>query len=500
MSFQDFLAISPEIVVSFTAILVFIIDLFVRDKKILIPVSCFGLLFSFILTIGLWNGWMIESVGIYAFFSSIRVDEFSLFFKVLLILSALAVIGSSWEYINSNIESKGEFLGLLLLSISGMLLLVSSVELITVWVSLELTAIPLVALVALGKKETSLEASFKFLILSAVSSVVILYGLVYLYGFSGSTYFNDIFNYVSSMQSAPVNDFINVNYGLLIGVILLILGISFKLAAFPFQMWVPDVYQGAPTPITAYLSVVSKAAGFAVLLRIIYGALGGNDFSYLLSNLISIIALFSMTIGNVMALRQNDIKRLLAYSTIAHAGYLLVGVASLNLDGIGENLYSGPQGVLYYLAGYAFTNLTAFLLIIGVSKSIGTYQLSGYAGLRRRAPLISFVLAVSIISLLGIPPTVGFMSKVFIFSAAVNTGLTWLALLAVINSVISAYYYLRVLKIAFVDPEENKSEVVVNRTVSVIVVGGMIGIIILGIFPSLVLEVAEIAVMSIVNI
>ena len=237
-----------------------------------------------------------------------------------------------------------------------------------------------------------------------------------------------------------------------------------------------------------------------MLLRIIYGALGGNDFSYLLSNLISIIALFSMTIGNVMALRQNDIKRLLAYSTIAHAGYLLVGVASLNLDGTGENLYSGPQGVLYYLAGYAFTNLTAFLLIIGVSKSIGTYQLSGYAGLRRRAPLISFVLAVSIISLLGIPPTVGFMSKVFIFSAAVNTGLTWLALLAVINSVISAYYYLRVLKIAFVDPEENKSEVVVNRTVSVIVVGGMIGIIILGIFPSLVLEVAEIAVMSIVNI
>ena len=499
MSFQDFLIISPEIVISFTAILVFLLDLFINDKKILVPVSISGLVISFILTLGLWNGWLIESPGIYAFFSSIKLDEFSLFFKVLIILSAVAVIGSSGQYINSNIESKGEFLGLLLLSITGMLLLVSSVELITVWVSLELTAIPLVALVALGKNDTSLEASLKFLILSAVSSVVILYGLVFLYGYSGSTYFNDMLSYISSSNSSP-GDLMILHYGLLIGIILLVLGISFKFAAFPFQMWVPDVYQGAPTPITAYLSVVSKAAGFAVLLRIIYSVLGGNDFSVILSNLFAIIAVFSMTIGNVMALRQNDIKRLLAYSTIAHAGYLLIGVASLNISGIGENLYSGPQGVLYYLAGYAFTNLTAFLLIIGVSKSIGTFELSGFAGLRKKSPLTSFVLAVSVISLLGIPPTVGFMSKIFILSAAVNTNLTWLAIVGVINSVISAYYYLRILKIAFVDPEENQSEIKISKAISLITLVGVIGILLLGIFPSLILEIAEIAVMSIVNI
>ena len=229
MSFQDFLIISPEIVISFTAILVFLLDLFINDKKILVPVSISGLVISFILTLGLWNGWLIESPGIYAFFSSIKLDEFSLFFKVLIILSAVAVIGSSGQYINSNIESKGEFLGLLLLSITGMLLLVSSVELITVWVSLELTAIPLVALVALGKNDTSLEASLKFLILSAVSSVVILYGLVFLYGYSGSTYFNDMLSYISSSNSSP-GDLMILNYGLLIGIILLVLGISFKLA------------------------------------------------------------------------------------------------------------------------------------------------------------------------------------------------------------------------------------------------------------------------------
>ncbi len=499
MSFQDFLIISPEIVISFTAISVFLLDLFINNKKFLVNVSIAGLLFSFILTLGLWNGWLIESPGVYAFFSSIKLDEFSLFFKVLLILSGVAVIGSSGEYISSNIESKGEFLGLLLLSITGMLLLVSSVELITVWVSLELTAIPLVALVALGKNDTSLEASLKFLILSAVSSVVILYGLVFLYGYSGSTYFNDIFSYISSTTSSP-EDLIVLNYGLLIGIILLVLGISFKLAAFPFQMWVPDVYQGAPTPITAYLSVVSKAAGFAILLRIIYSVLGGNDFSVILSNLFSIIAVFSMTIGNVMALRQNDIKRLLAYSTIAHAGYLLIGVASLNISGTGENLYSGPQGVLYYLSGYAFTNLTAFLVIIGISRSIGTFELSGFAGLRKKSPLNSLVLTISVISLLGIPPTVGFMSKIFIFSAAVNTNLTWLAIVGVINSVISAYYYLRILKIVFVDPENNQSEIKVSKSISLITLIGMIGILLLGLFPSLILEIAEIAVMSIVNI
>ena len=499
MNYQDFISISPEIIIALTAILVFSIDLFVANKRILIPISCLGLLFSFMLTIGLWNGWFV-GVGEHAFFESIKIDEFGLFFKVLLIVSAIAVIACSWDYLDTNIESKGEFLGLLLLSITGMVLLVSSVELITIWVALELTAIPLVALVALGKKETSLEAAIKFLILSAVSSVVILYGLVYLYGFSGSTYFDDIFNYLSIIQDTPSKDFVYGNFSLLIGAVLVILGITFKLAAFPFQMWVPDVYQGAPTPITAYLSVVSKAAGFAVLLRIIYGALGVSEFAYILGNLVAIIAVFSMTIGNVMALRQNDIKRLLAYSTIAHAGYLLVGVASLSFSGKGGYFNAGPQSVLYYLAGYAFTNLTAFLVIIGVSKSIGTYQLSGFVGLWKKSPLISFILAISIISLLGIPPTVGFMAKVFIFSAAVNTDLTWLAIVAVINSVISAYYYLRILKISFVETDDNGSEISVNKIITGVTLMGVIGIIVLGLFPSLVLEIAEIAVISIVKI
>jgi NADH-quinone oxidoreductase subunit N len=271
-----------------------------------------------------------------------------------------------------------------------------------------------------------------------------------------------------------------------LGIVLLVAGFGFKIASVPFQMWVPDVYEGAPTPITAYLSVASKAAGFAVILRVFYTAFGAETISGDWAMIFAVLAAISMTLGNVVAIAQTNIKRMLAYSSIAHAGYIMIGLAAIGT--------LGKSGVLFFLAGYALANLGAFIAIIAISNKIDSDEITDYSGMARRSPVIAFILAFCLISLIGIPPTVGFMAKFYIFNAAIQENLLWLVIIAVLNSVVSAYYYLRVVKLMYVGEPASEEAIPSSISLRISLAITSLGVLVLGIYPWLVIRLAENAV------
>jgi NADH-quinone oxidoreductase subunit N len=335
----------------------------------------------------------------------------------------------------------------------------------------------------------STEAGVKFLLLSAMSSAVLLYGMALTYGFTGTTQLSEIFERLGASFDSTVPF---GSYALLLGAILIVAGFGFKIASVPFQMWVPDVYEGAPTPITAYLSVASKAAGFAVILRVFYLAFGALSLDW--SALFSVLSAASMTVGNLVAIAQSNIKRMLAYSTIAHAGFLMVGVAAIAARVPAGETTIGPSGVLFYLGAYAVTNLAAFFAIIAISSRTGSDMISSFAGMGRRAPFLALVLAFSMVSLLGIPPTAGFMGKLYIFSAAMKSDLAWLVVVGVVNSAVSAYYYLRVVRVMYVAPPGVEEPVPVGYAPQAALYITGLGILFLGIFPHPLIVAAEKAV------
>jgi NADH-quinone oxidoreductase subunit N len=270
------------------------------------------------------------------------------------------------------------------------------------------------------------------------------------------------------------------SYALLLGGVMMAAGLGFKIAAVPFQMWVPDVYEGAPTPITAYLSVASKAAGFAALIRIFTTAFGGAQMDW--SLLFAGMAVASMSIGNLVAIAQNNIKRMLAYSTIAHAGYMLVGVAAVAAR-TADGSQQGLEGVLFYLGAYAVTNLAAFFAIIGIANRVGGDEIAGFTGMSKRAPWLALLLAISMLSLIGFPPTAGFMGKLFLFGAAVKADMAWLAVAGVVNSVVSAYYYLRVLKVMYFSEPQSPEGVKAGWPLWASLAIASVGVAFLGVVP-----------------
>jgi NADH-quinone oxidoreductase subunit N len=279
---------------------------------------------------------------------------------------------------------------------------------------------------------------------------------------------------------------------LLMGIILLIAGFGFKIAAVPFQMWVPDVYEGAPTPVTAYLSVASKAAGFAIILRVFFTAFGVPGWLSLHWGVIfAVLAVISMVIGNVVAIPQTNIKRMLGYSSIAQAGYLMVGLATLGFSPAADVL--GQSGIIFFLVSYALTNLGAFIAVIAISNKLDSDLIADYAGMGRRAPLLALALTLCLISLIGMPPAAGFMAKFYIFSAAVQHHLLWLVIIAVINSVISAYYYLRVVKVMWFGQPASEEKVPSSEEPRFALFLCCLGVLILGIIPGLVMSAAELA-------
>ena len=283
------------------------------------------------------------------------------------------------------------------------------------------------------------------------------------------------------------------SHALLFGLILIIAGFGFKIASVPFQMWAPDVYEGAPTPVTMFLSVASKAAGFAVIIRIFSSAFLIDVLSVDWAIVFAVLSALSMTIGNLVAIRQSNIKRLMGYSTVAHAGYILMGMASLGYGSEGSGILLGPSGMLFYLAGFAVTNITAFAVVIAVSQRLDSYNISAYSGVARRAPFLAAALALAMVSLTGLPPAVGFWAKIYLFGAAVDAGLTWLVVIGVLNSVVSAYYYLRIVKAMYLAPAESEETIITALPIRAALLFSFLGTLIFGIYPAPLLALARTA-------
>jgi NADH-quinone oxidoreductase subunit N len=326
------------------------------------------------------------------------------------------------------------------------------------------------------------------LLLGAVASAVLLYGMALVFGFTGVTCLMYVADFVQGMPGAGLLN----NPALLLGIILLAAGFGFKIACFPFQMWVPDVYEGAPTPITAYLSVASKAAGFAVVLRVFFVALGSPE--WLSSNwgmLFAILSAITMTVGNIVAIVQTNIKRMLGYSSIAQAGYLMVGLATVGMAAGNDAL--GQSGLLFFLMSYAVTNLGAFIAIIAISNKIDSDVIDDYTGMGKRAPLMALALSLCLISLIGLPPTAGLIAKIYIFSGAVHHGLLWLVIVAVINSVISAFYYLRVVKVMWLGVPSSEEKVPSSWSLRTALLFCCLFVLLLGVVPGGFVGIAEAA-------
>ncbi|MBT4073819.1 MAG: NADH-quinone oxidoreductase subunit N [Chloroflexi bacterium] len=494
MSAHDLWILSPELSVAGLGIIVIIADLILNKKTPLIWLAAVGLTVPLVLTLILWFDTPDSELGV---FGTVTADRLALFFHFLLIGTTAAVIVAGATYSKKFAGFQGEFLALMLLSVSGMMLLVASRDVITAYVALELSALPAAALAAFLRTDRSLEAGLKFLLLSALSSAVLLYGLVYLYGATGTTDIAGILEGINSMDADGDRAF--GSSAIMLGVVMVVAGFGFKMAMAPFQMWVPDVYEGAPTPVVAFLSIASKSAAFAIVLRVLYTALGTDELAADWSILIAILAAITMTAGNLLALSQKNIKRMLGYSTVAHAGYLLVGLAAVAANSDSDGFIAGPQGVLYYLVAYALTNLAVFFAIIAITNRTGSDMISSFAGMARRAPLLSVLLALGILSLLGIPPTAGFLGKIFVFSAAVDSGLAWLAVIGVINSVVSAFYYLRVIRTMFLDEPETNERITADIPVWAATLVASAGLLVFGIAPSSLLEFARHAVSGVVT-
>lgn len=453
----------PELVLAVWACLVLMASVFLpvgTSRRPLLYLAVLGVLVSL--------GGVVTLVGRTetSFSGSLTVDNYAVFFKILFLTAAALVLLASETFTDLVEQHEGEFYSAILFCTVGFMLMASATELMTIYVSLELTSLSLAFLATWAKRDLrSSEAGLKFFVLSAMSSAVLLFGMALLYGVSGVTTLSGI---ASVLTTGPTS-------AALLAMSMLVAGFGFKISAVPFQMWTPDVYEGAPTPVTAFLSVASKAAGFAVILRIFASALPSLQPDW--AALMAVLAALTMTIGNLAALVQNNVKRLLAYSSIAHVGYMLMGPA------VASQL--GFAGVLYYLLAYTLTNVAAFTVIIMLSRYMPDEDLEYFSGLGRRAPLLAFTMSLALLSLAGLPPLVGFFSKLYLFWAVAQGGLYWLLFLGVVNSAISLYYYARVIRQMYlVEPTVDKPVIVdvgpalslLTATTGVVVVGLLSGV------------------------
>ena len=368
------------------------------------------------------------------------LDAFSIFFKVVFLLAAMLTILVSARYLEVERAHTGEYYALILFAVVGMMFLASAGDFITIFVSLETMALSFYILVGFLKtNRKSNEAALKYFLLGSFSTGIFLYGISLVYGTTQTTVLGliGISRAKMALQSPAAPIFV-------LGVILVTVGLAFKIAAVPFHMWAPDAYEGAPTPVTAFLSTGSKAAAFVVLARIF--SMGFLPLGQRWATLLAILAVASMTLGNVAAILQENIKRMLAYSSIAHAGYVLMGMIAVGLGDTVETREYGLKAVLLYLLVYTFVNIGAFALVIILrGEQVAGDRVADFAGLSRRAPWAAFAMLVFMLSLAGIPATAGFIGKWFLFGAVVKAHYAWLAVVAVINSAISLYYYARVV-------------------------------------------------------
>ena len=464
----------PELIIILTFILVVIFDLFNSLQKTLTAwITIIGSAIALYVSIDMLQ---IGTEGT-EFSNMIQVDKYSLFFNVIFLVSTILVVLISMNYLGREDRRQGEYYLLILLATLGMMLMASGNELIVVFLGLELMSLSLYVLAGYFQRSmASSEAGMKYLLLGAFASGFFLYGIALIYGGAGTTSIPKIASALTVDARSPL---------LLSGMFLLVVGFGFKVALVPFHQWAPDVYEGAPTSIAAFISAGPKAAGFAAFLRIFMEALQSLQSEWII--LITILAALTMTVGNLVAIAQRNIKRMLAYSSIAHAGYVLIGLAAANKDGI--------SGAMFYLFVYCVMNIGAFGVVILARTEDGeSLMISDYAGLGFKKPLLALFMTIMLLSLAGFPPTAGFVGKFYIFRSAVESGQIWLVIIGAINTAISAFYYLRVVVAMYMrEPEAELDFLAYPRLLIVALTLATIGVILIGILPSYFLSPAQIS-------
>ena len=495
LTLRDLMLVSPELALVVLALAIVLLDLVLERKRFVVAVGVAGLGVPLAAALGLWAV-VADGGAEMAFHGALIVDTFALYFKLLIVGILGLLLLASADHIERFRPHQAEFVALVLLSAAGLMLLAGAADLIAVFVSLELASLPVVALVAFGKNDRSIEAGIKYLVLSGVSAAVLLYGFAFLYGATGTVRLvalDPALPTIATMLPAVADGRPFGSIAVLVGVVLATAGFGFKLSMVPFQMWTPEVYEGAPTPVAAFLATASKAAAFAIVLRLFYTALGGASAEW--SIMFAVLAAVTMSVGNVVAIAQSNVKRRLGDSAIAQAGYMLIGVAAV-AGGGGDPL--GVQSVLFYLGGYAAMNLAAFFAVIAITNTTGDDRIEALAGMGRRSPLLALVLAFALISLTGIPPTVGFMGKLFLFNAAVSADLAWLAVVGVLNSVVSAYYYMGIVRTMYMREPAEPRRIGAPVTAWVAMGVATAGVAVLGVWPAWLLDIARTAAGSLV--
>lgn len=457
-----------------------VLDLLIpkEKKQWIASFALIGILASGIHWYRLYHG----GVG-HAFYDMISLDSFSLFFQLTVLIAAALTTLMSYRYLDTEGEQHGEYYALILFSTSGMMFMAAALDLVTIFVGLELMSVSVYVLVGmLRRSQRSNEASMKYFLLGAFSTGVLLYGMSLLYGISGSTNLQLIGQAVSQNSSSPV---------VVVAMVTMLAGLCFKVAAVPFHMWAPDAYEGAPTSVTAFMSVAVKAAAFAIFYRIMMVALGSmHELSTLL---ISVVAILTMTVGNWAAVTQTNVKRLLAYSSVSHAGYVLLGLAA------GTEL--GVRAGAIYLFIYMFMNLGAWAVVLLLRRrNIAGEDVDDFNGLFFRNPWIAVLMLLFLLSLGGIPPLAGFIAKYYVFSAVVDAYLStgsrlmlWLGIVAVINAAVALYYYIRIVLAMFIKDLTQPAELNFSLGTSITLAVTAAVTILLGVYPTPIIRFAEVA-------
>jgi len=469
VSLSDFYYLLPEIVLTTGSLIVLIADVMLPRGNRVLPWLTVGVLAATGAALVPFAGVRVEIAN-----GLLAVDQFAFFFKVLFLIAAAMTVMMSVRYLEIEGASPGEYYFLILCSTLGMMIMAGGLDLITMFIGLETMAISFYILAGFIKpNQRSNEAAVKYFLLGAFSLGILLYGMSLMYGLSGTTNLRAMATLFMGQERDP---------RLMLAVILVVAGMGFKIAAVPFHMWAPDVYEGAPTPVTAFLSVGSKAASFAMLLRIFLVGLPTMDADWRV--LFEALAIVTMTIGNLAALTQSNLKRMLAYSSIAHAGYLLIGVVAGSTRGV--------TAMLIYLMVYSFMQLGAFAVIVMLRRRdmIGD-ELKDLSGLSARHPLAAFAMLVFMLSLGGIPPTAGFMGKLWLFGAAVEAGYVGLAVIGVLNSAVSLYYYIRIVVFMYLKKDVTGSEPTASPALAVTLAIAVAVTIAMGVYPRLLFELAD---------
>jgi NADH-quinone oxidoreductase subunit N len=461
---QSIVAIMPELLMTIFGLMLIVIDIMSKDEK-KSGVGYFGIAF---ILLTLLASIPIGGFKIHGFNNMLVWDSYAFAFFIIFAIAYILTTLGSVDYLKSNDINKGEYYIIMFFSIIGMMFMVSATDLSVFYLGLETMAISMYIMAGFNKKDKkSNEAGIKYFIIGAFSSGILLYGLSYVYGYTGSTKYVDIAGMIKSNGLESFN--------IKLGLVMMLTGFAFKISAVPFHMWAPDVYSGAPTPVTGFMTVAPKAASFGALIRFVWIALEPAQMEWKL--FFSILAVLTMTYGNLVAIAQSNVKRMLAYSAISHAGYMLIGVVA------GNEL--GYQSIALYMIIYGFMNIGAFTILSQLKNKgiIEDESLSSFAGLAKKHPLASVAMLIFMFSLAGIPPLAGFIGKFYIFSAAIKSGVVWLAIVGVINSVIGCYYYMRVTIFMYFKEPEVESYVDIKPASFIATFIAVIFVLLIGVFP-----------------